>query len=514
MNRRLLYIYPGTVDTTYFAKNGQPAVYSGSLDSTLTSEFVYDDLASLSVSLRPSFEGPYFNSDFGVFAVEHSTENYIVTSGSKDAVTLIDWTQFGSPTTFDITSSHSDGPWGSDGPKATYINVAGGSSSTFYYGNAGFTSVSGTSYKGSIYIKPISGTVRVRLNGSTTYQDFSVAGLWDRANVSFTGNGSSSVQLLLETPTAGGSATFLVCCGQIELSTLATSFVNGSRSVGKIQLPNTLDTSNFTFSGWAAPAIANTSIPSKFLEIVEGTSYSAGKVLSFGRSASANEITLTLPTGDSTSAATTSATTWVDGDWHHVVLVVDTGVTQMYIDGVSFGVPFGTAKKMSNPTVWLGNEGGTGSSSVGSTLISDVSIFDTPLTSAEIANLYVTPCGATTVPLYIDLDNTTIPQPTVSMQGTSLQRSTVIETISGRRITQFLTNNEDESFNVQWGPLVQSEINIIKDFYDANGSWGTFYFTPPNGIRGVYRFSNKKPLNIVATPPQLYKVSGTIIKVS
>jgi hypothetical protein len=112
-----------------------------------------------------------------------------------------------------------------------------------------------------------------------------------------------------------------------------------------------------------------------------------------------------------------------------------------------------------------------------------------------------------------DLNHPSLPQPTVQITSEASLLSNTSITRDGHKKINLKNPTFIDKLALQWGPLLESEVHKIKDFIDANGNRLAFWFTPPVGPRGKYRFDPSSSTTITTKKPNAHEIRATIIRV-
>ena len=100
-----------------------------------------------------------------------------------------------------------------------------------------------------------------------------------------------------------------------------------------------------------------------------------------------------------------------------------------------------------------------------------------------------------------------------TLNNTVKSNSSYTVTLGGKlAVAKPISAKENGAYSLTWGPMQGAEVYKVRDFIDAHGLFGTFYFTPPNGARKLYRFSPSGTLSITATPYKLFKIQAEIVE--
>jgi hypothetical protein len=143
----------------------------------------------------------------------------------------------------------------------------------------------------------------------------------------------------------------------------------------------------------------------------------------------------------------------------------------------------------------------------------NIVLFNDELTAGEAARLAAT--SATHNYSEFTCSGNRFMPPVVDTLTTTIEsKCSYVTTLSGRVAVSKPNNTKDQAvLRLTWGPMQGSEVYKVRDFIDAHGLHGTFYFTAPNGQRKLYRFSPTGTLSIIATPYKLFKVEAEIEEV-
>jgi len=494
MPRRVTACFPFSVDLGLTARNGQGPLYTGAKDATKLT-YMLHSATGLAASIRAPFEGPHASGrEQGCVAIEQGTTNEIVNTAALDALQLSDWTVNGGATVT-VTTDYTDGPWGSGGPTASLIDKTGGTTLPFYYARTVAPSAASTEYRESIYVKVLSGTLRVAAAAGTS-TDYTSTDGWVRAEESMTGNGVAAVQLELQTPTTGAAVTFLACCAQIEHdTTIHTSFVNGTRAGGEMSAPLSIikHTRNFTFLTWVRPSALVPSANAYLVEIHGSTN--AGDRIAFIRNPTTQGLSLFYPSDEVSIPSVTYATSWLADTWHQIGFRFLDGIGQMFEDGVAVGSATTEIRDLDLTLINLGAFSTPSNYCNG--LLADTCFFDTALTATAIAALYT----ASPPPAYgsiDDLDAALAPQREVPL--TPAGGPLVHRFADGTSRRGALVTAAPVTVGLQWAGLSYAEAQTLRDLWDANGNgFGPITYTPPgdtvrrtmHGVAGSFRESRR-----------------------
>jgi len=491
MPRRIAACFPFSTSLGITSRAGQGPIYSGAQDAAQLAYYLHS-ATGLAASIRAPFEGPHIaGRDQGAVAIESATTNMIVTVAGEDAIGLSDWPTENGVGTCVVTRTvgYATGPWGSDGPAATLF-VKTGDPGTVVIAHANIPGTPGGSeaVAASLYLKVLVGSVKLTLNGGTGADTTVTAGSgWTRATSQKVGPNAYGVELY--GPSNGADVTFLACCGQVELAKAPTSFVDGTRPGGKLDVDLDLDSQNFTFASWVAPSLAVADVDSYMIAITENNSTVSGKRMVCYRPSGLNGVTVFLGTSESSSTSTNFATTWTDGEWHHIAMSVSAGVAIVYIDGVTVGTATGIMRRLASTTVGIGSQSSLSRPLNG--LLADTVFFDSPLSAAEIAALYVT------TPVYGSLDDLTAtlaPQTEIPItHAGGPQRHMFAD---GSSIRAAMVPVSEDRHLLVWDGLSYAEAQTLRDLWDANGAgFGPIDYTPAgqgkahpmHGVPGTFR---------------------------
>jgi hypothetical protein len=143
----------------------------------------------------------------------------------------------------------------------------------------------------------------------------------------------------------------------------------------------------------------------------------------------------------------------------------------------------------------------------------NIVLFNDELTAGEVVRLAAT--SATHNYSEFTCSGNRFMPPVVDTLTTTIEsKCSYVTTLSGRVAVSKPNNTKDQAvLRLTWGPMQGSEVYKVRDFIDAHGLHGTFYFTAPNGQRKLYRFSPTGTLSIIATPYKLFKVEAEIEEV-
>ena len=485
MPRRIAACFPFSTALGLTSRAGQGPIYSGAQDAAQLAYYLHN-ATGLAASIRAPFEGPHAaGREQGAVAIESATANMIVTVAGEDAIGLSDWPTKNGVGTCVVTRTvgYATGPWGSDGPSATrFVKTGDPGSILIAYVDVPGTPGGSEAVAASLYIKVLVGSVRVTLPSGTGASTTVTAGSgWTRA-LSYR-VGPNSYHLDLYGPSNGADVTFLACCGQVELAARPTSFVNGTRPEGLIDVDLDLDSQNFTFASWVAPSKAVPDAAQNILKFRENGGNDLVQRLTLFRVN--NDLRIQLAQSESDYTITTYVTAWADGEWHHVAVSSSAGVVSLYIDGVSVGTATGVMRHLANPLIRLSDAGTLNG------LLADTVFFDSPLSAEEIAAIYVT------TPVYGSLDDLTAtlaPQTEIPItHAGGPQRHMCAD---GSSIRAAMVPVSEDRHILVWDGLSYAEAQTLRDLWDANGAgFGPIDYTPAGqgrahpmyGVPGTFR---------------------------